>query len=62
MLNYFYRHGKQELDLSLSVRFSSLSNNAKLELLKAHTVRVEKEVTIALQVNIKNNSCINSNS
>ncbi|XP_059167299.1 tether containing UBX domain for GLUT4-like isoform X3 [Physella acuta] len=43
-------HGKQELDLSLSVRFSSLSNNAKLELIKAHTVRVEKEVTIALQL------------
>ncbi|CAG5129046.1 unnamed protein product, partial [Candidula unifasciata] len=42
--------GRKELDLSLSVRYSSLPNNAKLELVKCPSARVEQDVTIALQL------------
>ncbi|KAI8741993.1 tether containing UBX domain for GLUT4, partial [Biomphalaria glabrata] len=48
--NYILVQGRKELDLSLSVRFSSLPNNAKLELAKAASARVEQDVKIALQL------------
>ncbi|KAH9494855.1 hypothetical protein Btru_015834 [Bulinus truncatus] len=48
--NYILVQGKKEIDLSLSIRFSSLPNNAKLELIKATSVRTEQDVTIALQL------------
>ncbi|BFZ02586.1 hypothetical protein BsWGS_05624 [Bradybaena similaris] len=42
--------GRKELDLSLSVRYSSLPNNAKLDLVKCVSARVQQDVTIALQL------------
>ncbi|XP_012942287.1 tether containing UBX domain for GLUT4 [Aplysia californica] len=48
--DYKLVHGRKELDLSLSVRFSSIPNNAKLELAKSSAARVEQDVTIALQL------------
>ena len=46
----YYSHCRKDLDLSLSVRFSALPNNCKLELIKLPSARQEKDVTIALQV------------
>ncbi|CAL1540508.1 unnamed protein product [Lymnaea stagnalis] len=48
--DYKLVQGRKELDLSLSVRFSSIPNNAKLELSKAASARIEQDVTIALQL------------
>lgn len=42
--------GRKELDLSLSVRYASLPNNAKLELVKSASSRTEQDVVIALQL------------
>lgn len=38
------------IDLTLSVRYSNLPNNAKLELVKAERSRAESDVIIALQL------------
>ena len=38
------------MDVTLSVRFSGLPNNAKLELIKAEKSRAEQDVVIALQL------------
>ncbi|OWF56530.1 Tether containing UBX domain for GLUT4 [Mizuhopecten yessoensis] len=50
--DYGFIHGnsKKELDLSLSMRYANLANNAKLELVKSQTSRAVQDVTIALQL------------
>lgn len=49
---HLYSHGRTTVDLTLAFRFSGLSNNAKLELVKALQPRSlsQGEVTIALQL------------
>lgn len=44
------RHGRKTLDVTLSVRYANLPNNAKLELVKSEKSREESEVMIALQL------------
>ena len=46
----FYSHGRKTLDVTLSVRYANLPNNAKLELVKSEKAREESEVLIALQL------------
>ncbi|XP_069124514.1 tether containing UBX domain for GLUT4-like [Argopecten irradians] len=50
--DYGLIHGnnKKELDLSLSMRYANLANNAKLELVKSQASRAVQDVTIALQL------------
>lgn len=36
---FFIRHGRKTIDVSSPFRYSGLSNNAKLELVKSETVR-----------------------
>ncbi|XP_053393564.1 tether containing UBX domain for GLUT4-like [Mercenaria mercenaria] len=48
--DYKLIHGRTTLDLTLSVRYANLPNNAKLELVKAEKSRAETEVLIALQL------------
>ncbi|KAL4239835.1 Tether containing UBX domain for GLUT4 [Mactra antiquata] len=48
--DYKLVHGRTTLDLTLSVRYANLPNNAKLELVKAEKSRAETEVLIALQL------------
>ncbi|XP_060074813.1 tether containing UBX domain for GLUT4-like [Ylistrum balloti] len=50
--DYGFIHGnsKKQLDLSLSMRYANLANNAKLELVKSQTSRAIQDVTIALQL------------
>ena len=45
-----FRHGRKTLDVTLSVRYANLPNNAKLELVKSEQSREESEVLIALQL------------
>ncbi|XP_071960711.1 tether containing UBX domain for GLUT4-like [Antedon mediterranea] len=47
---YDLRHQRKILDPKLSVRFSNIPNNAKLELVKAATARTESSIQIALQM------------
>ena len=49
-LNFCFSQGRKKIDLTLSVRYSNLPNNAKLELVKAERSRAETDVTIALQL------------
>ena len=51
-ISHFPLHsqGRKDFDLSLSVRYASLPNNAKLEMVKSSSSRTEQEVVIALQV------------
>ncbi|WAQ95877.1 ASPC1-like protein [Mya arenaria] len=44
------QHGRNTLDLTLSMRYANLSNNAKLELVKCEKSRAESAVLIALQL------------
>lgn len=48
--DYNLKHGRKILDLTLSVQYANLQNNAKLELVKAEKPRTESEVLIALQL------------
>lgn len=48
--DYKLVQGRKAFDLTLSVRYSNLPNNAKLELVKAEKPRAETDVTIALQL------------
>ncbi|KAK3703121.1 hypothetical protein RRG08_002979 [Elysia crispata] len=48
--DYKLVQGRKEFDLSLSVRYASLPNNAKLEMVKSSSSRTEQEVIIALQL------------
>ncbi|XP_033747071.1 tether containing UBX domain for GLUT4-like [Pecten maximus] len=50
--DYGFVHGnsKKQLDLSLSMRYANLANNAKLELVKSQTSRAIQDITIALQL------------
>lgn len=44
------RHGRKTLDVTLTVRYAGVPNNAKLELVKAAKARTETDVMIALQL------------
>ncbi|XP_052262738.1 tether containing UBX domain for GLUT4-like [Dreissena polymorpha] len=48
--DYKLVHGRNTVDLTLSVRYSNLPNNAKLELIKCEKSRAETAVIIALQL------------
>ncbi|WAQ95930.1 ASPC1-like protein [Mya arenaria] len=48
--DYSLKHGRNTLDLTLSMRYANLSNNAKLELVKCEKSRAESAVLIALQL------------
>ncbi|XP_029635484.1 tether containing UBX domain for GLUT4 isoform X3 [Octopus sinensis] len=48
--DYSLMHGRTVLDLTLSIRYLNLTNNAKLELVKAATPRKESEIIVALQL------------
>ncbi|XP_014774030.1 tether containing UBX domain for GLUT4 isoform X2 [Octopus bimaculoides] len=48
--DYSLMHGRTILDLTLSIRYLNLTNNAKLELVKAATPRRESEIVVALQL------------
>ncbi|GFS12296.1 tether containing UBX domain for GLUT4 [Elysia marginata] len=48
--DYKLVQGRKEFDLSLSVRYASLPNNAKLEMVKSPSSRTEQDVVIALQL------------
>ncbi|RUS75236.1 hypothetical protein EGW08_017001, partial [Elysia chlorotica] len=48
--DYKLVQGRKDFDLSLSVRYASLPNNAKLEMVKSSSSRTEQEVIIALQL------------
>ena len=48
-MNFFPRHGRKVLDLSLSIQLAVLPNLAKLELVKAAKPRSKSAVTVALQ-------------
>ncbi|XP_033126329.1 tether containing UBX domain for GLUT4-like, partial [Anneissia japonica] len=47
---YELRHQRKILDPKLSMRFSNIPNNAKLELVKADKLRTESSTHIALQL------------
>lgn len=46
---YTLKHGKKNVDLTLSFRYSGLPNHSKLELIKAIEERKEEPVKVALQ-------------
>lgn len=48
--DYKLVHGRKALDITLSLRYANLPNNAKLELVKSETSRAEQDVLIALQL------------
>lgn len=48
--DYCFMHGRKQPDLTVSLRYLGLPNNAKLELVKAPQSRKESEVLIALQL------------
>lgn len=48
--DYKLVHGRKTLDVTLSVRYANLPNNAKLELVKSEESRAESDVLIALQL------------
>lgn len=46
----YHRHGRKPVDVTLSLRYSNLPNNVKLELVKSESSRAEQDVLIALQL------------
>lgn len=46
----YHRHGRKPVDVTLSLRYSNLPNNVKLELVKSESSREEQDVLIALQL------------
>lgn len=48
--DYCFMHGRKQPDLTISLRYLGLPNNAKLELVKAPKSRKESEVLIALSL------------
>ncbi|XP_061181046.1 tether containing UBX domain for GLUT4-like [Saccostrea echinata] len=48
--DYSLKHGRKTVDVTLSIRYSNLPNNVKLELVKSESSRAEQDVLIALQL------------
>ncbi|KAK3091799.1 hypothetical protein FSP39_022712 [Pinctada imbricata] len=48
--NLVHGNTRKPLDVTLSVRFANLPNNAKLELVKSQSSRAEEDVLVALQL------------
>ncbi|XP_022315827.2 tether containing UBX domain for GLUT4-like [Crassostrea virginica] len=48
--DFTLKHGRKPVDVTLSIRYSNLPNNVKLELVKSESSRAEEDVLIALQL------------
>lgn len=48
--DFTLKHGRKPVDVTLSLRYSNLPNNVKLELVKSESSREEQDVLIALQL------------